>query len=278
VLADFRDWLTDAPVVAAPTGPAAETVDLHRLLGQFTALRQEVNLQTKASRATLEQNSEMLRQLEDAINELREPPAEELVEEEAEEDEEEEHASESKEVQPLLKSIIDVYDALALAQRQVEKQKLSILDGLTSIADAVAVEPPPYVPEPEENPGFWAKLFGSEPAPEKKSPLADWHRQITKKLKDKEQDTRKTCDFLRDVLDGLMTGYAMSMNRIDRVLAKYGLDVMKCVGQRFDPEAMEVVGATPNSGRPLGEVLEEIRRGYLINGAIYRYAQVRVAR
>jgi molecular chaperone GrpE len=41
---------------------------------------------------------------------------------------------------------------------------------------------------------------------------------------------------------------------------------------------MEVVEAVPNTGRPLSEVIEEVRRGYLWNGSIFRYAQVRVAR
>ena len=55
VLADFRDWLHQLAAQPAaapgPPGPPAEPIDLHTLLGQFIALRHEVNLQTKASRA-----------------------------------------------------------------------------------------------------------------------------------------------------------------------------------------------------------------------------------
>ena len=39
--------------------------------------------------------------------------------------------------------------------------------------------------------------------------------------------------------------------------------------------ALEAVG---DSGRPSGEVLDEVRRGYLWNGRVLRYAQVRVAK
>src|SRR5437660_9004479 len=67
VLADFRGWLTDAAAgrVAAPPPleSDAETVDLATLVGQFTALRHEVNLQTKAVRAQQERNADTLRPL-----------------------------------------------------------------------------------------------------------------------------------------------------------------------------------------------------------------------
>src|SRR3954470_2706361 len=73
VLADFRTWLAD---MAAAPSPTAEppTVDLHTLVAQFTALRHEVNLQTKAARTSLEQTGEALKQLEETVEELRERP------------------------------------------------------------------------------------------------------------------------------------------------------------------------------------------------------------
>ena len=50
-------------------------VDLYTLVGQFTALRQEVNLQTRAVRAQQEQNAETLRQLAEAVDYLTQAPA-----------------------------------------------------------------------------------------------------------------------------------------------------------------------------------------------------------
>jgi len=62
VLADFRSWLERAPAPAVP--PAVpQPLDLHTLLSQFVALRHEVNLQTKASRAQQEQNAEAIRHM-----------------------------------------------------------------------------------------------------------------------------------------------------------------------------------------------------------------------
>ena len=39
-----------------------------------------------------------------------------------------------------------------------------------------------------------------------------------------------------------------------------------------------VVEAVAGSDRPGGEVLDEVRRGYLWKGRIFRFAQVRVAK
>src|SRR4051812_35375775 len=73
VLADFRSWLQQAAVTSAeplPVAPA-ESIDLHTLLGQFVALKHEVNLQTKAVRAQQEQSAETLRQLGEAVDLLK---------------------------------------------------------------------------------------------------------------------------------------------------------------------------------------------------------------
>jgi hypothetical protein len=82
----------------------------------------------------------------------------------------------------------------------------------------------------------------------------------------------------QQMLGSLVTGYKMSVQRIDRALEQLGLEPISAVGQSFDPEYMEVLEAVPDSGYPPGEVLEEVRRGYVWRGRVFRYAQVRVAR
>src|SRR5437588_8127702 len=77
VLRDFRDWLAALPqetgdrsqesgdrrqeTAARSLSPdsclLSPGIDLFTLLGQLTALRHEVNMQTKASRAAVEQNA-----------------------------------------------------------------------------------------------------------------------------------------------------------------------------------------------------------------------------
>src|SRR5712691_5889487 len=69
VLVAFRAWLTRQPV--APGEPPGEEVDLFTLVAQFTALRQEVNLQTRAGLTQQEQNAETLRQYGESLEALQ---------------------------------------------------------------------------------------------------------------------------------------------------------------------------------------------------------------
>src|SRR5713226_5843358 len=70
ILGDFRAWLHEAAargMSAEPPEADAESIDLHTLLGQFAALRHEVNLQTKAVRAQQVQNAQTLAALQQAL-------------------------------------------------------------------------------------------------------------------------------------------------------------------------------------------------------------------
>jgi molecular chaperone GrpE len=238
VLADFRRWLTELPAADGAPLPA-ETVDLHTLVAQFTALRHEVNLQTRAARTALEQNAAALGQLESVVGQVREHPAgcEDLA-------------------GPLLKTIIDVYDALALAARQVEKQKEKIGADLGGVLNVEARSG-------TSNGGFWGRLFGGRPSAA---------------VEARELRLREASEQLTQLVDGLVTGYAMSLARIERVLPQFGVEAIPCAGQRFDPEMMEVVEIVADGNRPSGEVVDEVRRGYIRDGVVFRFAQVRVAR
>jgi molecular chaperone GrpE len=246
VLADFRLWLQQA-AAPAEDGSEEEPLDLYSLLSQLTALRQEVNLQTRATRAQQEQNSETLRRLGEALDALRQapvsrPPA----------------APEAEDaLRPLLKSLVDVYDALLLAGREVQRVRETILPSLDTIVAA------PTNPEPEKPRSFWSRLFA--PNPPAARPAAS-------------TDAQQAVHQVRQLLDSLLTGYGMSLRRIERTLRQAGLERIECAGEPFDPERMEVLEVTPDPNRPAGEVIEEVRPGYLWNGRVFRYAQVRVAR
>src|SRR5690242_20414672 len=121
ILADFRSWLQQIAVAAPRDRPAAEEgepIDLHTLVGQFVALRHEVNLQTKAVRAQQELNTETLRQLSQALEVVRQPLAPAPSRDQQ---------AEEEQSRPVLKALVDLYDALALAGRQVQRVQEAIL-------------------------------------------------------------------------------------------------------------------------------------------------------
>ena len=70
----------------------------------------------------------------------------------------------------------------------------------------------------------------------------------------------------------------MSERRVERLMREVGLEPVETVGQPFDPETMEAVEAVAGGEHPPGTVVEELRRGYLWDGRVFRFAQVRVAK
>ncbi len=127
MLADFRSWLT-AAAVAEPS-PAGEVIDLSAIVGHFTALRHEVNLLTKTTRAAVEQNAEALKSLQPVAKPEDRTPA-------------------------LLKAVIDIADSLAGALKQVERGQAA----LQGILDECAADHAPPTPP---RPGFLRRLFAS---------------------------------------------------------------------------------------------------------------------
>jgi molecular chaperone GrpE len=236
VLADFRTWLQQAAQTGSlPAPPPTETVDLHTLLAQFTAVRHEVNLQTRAVRAQQEQNAATLDQLGEALQSLQRiqsAPRTEL--------------STTEEVlRPLLKTLVDTRDALALAEPEVRRVQSAILPALQTLAQGV-----------DRPSSWWSRLLGGKD----------------------ESILKGEAERVRQLLESLLTGYRMSLQRLDRALGQSGLDPIPCAGQPFDPEQMEVVAVVADSGQAAGTVVEEIRRGFRWRDRVFRFAQVSVAR
>ena len=124
-------------------------------------------------------------------------------------------------------------------------------------------------------PGFWWRVFGAS-VPRRSRPQE--LQTALAEIKARRQRAIDAAELARSSFDGLIAGYRMSLARVDRAIEQAGLETIATVGESFDPELMEVVEVVGDSGRPAGEVLEEVRRGYLRGEVVYRYAQVKVAR
>jgi molecular chaperone GrpE len=61
-------------------------------------------------------------------------------------------------------------------------------------------------------------------------------------------------------------------------LKLHGLEPIPAAGHAFDPEKMEAVEAVADSRVSPGQVFDEVQRGYLWNGRVFRFARVRVAK
>jgi molecular chaperone GrpE len=81
-----------------------------------------------------------------------------------------------------------------------------------------------------------------------------------------------------DRLSAALSGLQMSERRIERLMTDVGIERIASVGRPFDPETMEAIEVVTVAEQPPGTVLEELRRGYLWRGRVFRFAQVRVAK
>jgi molecular chaperone GrpE len=274
VLEDFRGWLAAAAAGAVSVDRApAERVDLFTLVAQFVALRHEVNLQTRAVRAQQEQNAATLGHLADVVDSLAQAQANQgayaprspLLD-----------ASTEDLLRPLLKTLVDLYDSAALAGRELQRVQEAASAGLRPIEEIAAEElgeknEPDGRPSAEGRPSWWSRWFGGRAEHAVRQREREARRE-------RLRAARESGERIRQALAATAAGYAMTLQRVERTMAQHGLEAIPAVGERFDPERMEALEVVLDGARPSGEVVEEVRRGYLWQGRVFRSSQVRVAK
>jgi molecular chaperone GrpE len=223
ILADFRGHLEGllTPPPAPETAPAA--FDLSAVVAQFTALRHDVNLQTKATRTATEQATELAKQFNSTP---KTSPADATA--------------------PLVKGLIEIADALATAHRQIESVRAG-LNPLLAKLSAPSMPKPPTAAT-----GFLGRVFGRREA------FNDWAQEVLAADAQRTSTAAEATAKLSPLLAGMADGYTMSLRRVEKALEAAGLVAIPTVGRTFDPELMEAVEVV--SGGSSGQVVEEVRR------------------
>jgi molecular chaperone GrpE len=72
-------------------------------------------------------------------------------------------------------------------------------------------------------------------------------------------------------------GVELIYKQILDLLTRRGVKPIEAVGQPFDPHLHQAVASEPVEGVPDGEIVEELRRGYLLGDRLLRPAMVKVA-
>ena len=72
----------------------------------------------------------------------------------------------------------------------------------------------------------------------------------------------------------LAQGLALTLQRVNDVLAGYRVRPIDVMGQTLDPQLMQAVGVESVSGAADGQVLRETRRGFFHGGDLLRAAEV----
>lgn len=77
--------------------------------------------------------------------------------------------------------------------------------------------------------------------------------------------------------EALRAGVEMIVQRIEALLKRYGVVPIEAVGAAFDPARHDAVAHEITDAVPESTVLEELKKGYLMNGRVLRHAVVKVA-
>jgi len=72
----------------------------------------------------------------------------------------------------------------------------------------------------------------------------------------------------------VVKGLELLRQQLLKILQNHGLSEIKAVGEKFDPQLHEAVEQV--AGEESGMVVEEVQRGYLLNGKVLRVAKVKV--
>lgn len=73
-------------------------------------------------------------------------------------------------------------------------------------------------------------------------------------------------------------GIAHIMNQFNSILKSHGVEEIKTVGEKFNPELHEAVGHEPMEGAGEDEIIKEISGGYTMGGRVIKAARVIVAK
>ncbi len=76
----------------------------------------------------------------------------------------------------------------------------------------------------------------------------------------------------------IIKGFSQIKNQFLDFLKNQGAEEIKAVGEKFDPNFMEAAETVEKEGADSGIVVEEIQKGYKINGRLLRPARVKISK
>ena len=78
--------------------------------------------------------------------------------------------------------------------------------------------------------------------------------------------------------DEIALGLKMLQEQLNEILSGEGLEEIPSLGRRLNPELHEVVSYLETDEKPEDTIVEEVRKGYVLNGKVVRPSLVIVSR
>lgn len=110
----------------------------------------------------------------------------------------------------------------------------------------------------------------------KKLALEDFMKDITLVLENYERAIlhKAISQDSKEFLDGI----ELIFKKLKEILKKYGLEEYSCIGEEFDPAKAEAIASLETNDSPPNTVVDEIRKGYMLNGKVIKPALVTVTK
>jgi molecular chaperone GrpE len=254
LLTQFREWLQEArreagdahpePAPGAEGAGALPGFSFEHLVGEFTALRHEVKLQTRSSRALEELVGPALTALTEAAATFRSAAAQ-LAPSRAEPADKQ-----------FAVTLAELDEALERGREQWKKNSARLIGPGSSPLLA-------QIREHHAGQSWWQRRL-----------TAASYRRLCEAIERAEEQALRD---RRTILDALLSGAELIQQRLARAMAGAGVARIPTLGRPVDPELMVVVDVVEAEG-PAGQVVEETRPGYTWKGALLRPAEVRAIR
>jgi molecular chaperone GrpE len=102
---------------------------------------------------------------------------------------------------------------------------------------------------------------------------------LLRKLLSVADDFDRALDAMPADLKGVgwIEGIVLLDRKLRSLLESEGVTPIESVGRAFDPREHEAIASVPATGRPDGEIVDEIQRGYRVRDRVLRPALVAVA-
>jgi len=251
ILDRFRQWLSAASIEAETRDGFGGDADGEQnapprdfgiidLVEEFTALRQELKLQTKSGRSLVEQTETTVSALRQAVEQFR--------------------AVESKVSQAawsagktLAEALADLDEALDRGRREIDRARSRIASEPIRALEAALTD-----------------LFRRRSWIRRRL-LRHYHRDVL--------DVVGRAGLARDDLfDSLLEGYGLIQKRLRRVMTAEQIERIACEGAPVNLDLMNVIDVVDDPRYRPGTVVKELRRGYTWKGRLIRYAEVQAVR
>ncbi|NQT39002.1 MAG: nucleotide exchange factor GrpE [Planctomycetes bacterium] len=248
ILTRCQDWLRQTRSQcdsldghAADEQRPDEPVGLYQLVEQFTALRHDMKLLTKATRGTEERNEATLLSLQAAIEQFR-----------GVESKEEEAAD--KAARPLAEALVELDESLVRCRSVIEQTKHRVLKDVNA--------------ELKAGRDRLDELFRTQPW---------WRRRLCRPWHEAARAlfSGHAADTYRNIFDSLLEGHDLIENRLRRTMEQRSIVRIQCLGEQADPHRMTVVEVVSDLTRRPGTVIEEVRPGYCWKRQVLRFAEVK---